>query len=252
MKVTCPECGAEIAAENINVQQLVAVCGTCNTVFRFDVTDPKRKRRKVKQPARVEMIEAPDRLMLRYQRVFNEEERGLDIGGYFMVLIMTGVMIAAIVYHAPVFISVFLAFLAVFSWYAEAAMLFNRTTISLGDDRLAVDYGPLPWMTGAGKNALDLHDVTEVTYEQTDQSRETASANRYYHVRARLRDGDTVTLLKGMPQEYAFYIAQELNAMIEDGAITESLDNIIAVEDEATIDPTSLEITEGEQLQKRG
>ena len=37
MKLTCPECGATISASHINIQALVAVCATCDAVFRVDV-----------------------------------------------------------------------------------------------------------------------------------------------------------------------------------------------------------------------
>ncbi len=35
MKLTCPECGAHIPADNINVERLVAKCGACDAVFAF-------------------------------------------------------------------------------------------------------------------------------------------------------------------------------------------------------------------------
>jgi hypothetical protein len=36
MQITCKQCGADVSADNINIDSLVAKCSFCNAVFRFD------------------------------------------------------------------------------------------------------------------------------------------------------------------------------------------------------------------------
>src|SRR5438477_9183094 len=57
MQVTCPNCGEKVAAENINIQKMTAVCAACDTVFPFDLPEAKAKRRKVKQPAHLDLLD---------------------------------------------------------------------------------------------------------------------------------------------------------------------------------------------------
>ena len=35
MKIKCEKCGAEIGAENINIQEMAAVCSKCNNIFKI-------------------------------------------------------------------------------------------------------------------------------------------------------------------------------------------------------------------------
>jgi ssDNA-binding Zn-finger/Zn-ribbon topoisomerase 1 len=48
MQMTCPNCGETVSAENINIQQMGAVCPYCDSVFRFELPGEKAKRRKIK------------------------------------------------------------------------------------------------------------------------------------------------------------------------------------------------------------
>lgn len=44
MKVKCEKCGAEIGEENINIKEMVAVCGKCNNLFKIkEIIEEKEK-----------------------------------------------------------------------------------------------------------------------------------------------------------------------------------------------------------------
>ena len=233
MRLMCPECNADIAAHNINVQKMVAVCGDCDAVFRFTVDAAKRKRRKVKQPPHIQMAESPERMVLRFQRVYNQDERGLLWGDSVFALLLPVLLLVALRASAPILVVFMIAAWMAAAWYVQAALRFNQTTITRDADRLAVGYGPLPWFTGAPNLSLESQSVTEIICEQTTESRESASSTRFYHVRARRVDGDTVTILQAMPEDYAFFIAQELNTVVGDDlqATITHLQNVF--EDEA-------------------
>lgn len=217
MRLTCPECGAEISAENTNMKEMTAICDECNAFFRFDTAN--RKRRKVPQPARLAVEETPERLSMNYRRVLTEEERGIAIGNGVFALVLPFILLTAINGGAPLLILLLFALWVLVSWYVQIAMMFNKTTITADDDRLIVDNGILPWFAGVVDATFNMGDVAEIICEETEKSRQNAPVNRFYHVRAILADGNQVTLLRGMPQEYAFYIAQELNAEMKSGQV---------------------------------
>ncbi len=72
MQLKCPNCSAPILAENINIQEMVAVCSECDHVFEFSrsAVARKAKRRKLKPPNRVRVYEDDERLELSYWLVF--------------------------------------------------------------------------------------------------------------------------------------------------------------------------------------
>lgn len=237
MKLACPACGTPIAAQNINVQTMVAVCEQCDSVFSFDATDTDRKRRKVRQPARLHLDDTADRLTMRYRRVFNQDEQGFAIGNGFFTVLLPIILILTLAYNASIFVSLFFALWMLVSWYGQVALLLNRTSLTMDVDRLSVTCGPLPWPTSARNTAINRHDLGDVVCEETEDSRRVAAVNRYYHVRARLLDGQKHTLLQGIPQDYAFYIAQELNALTMDAP---DLHDFFA--DDAALEDHDLEI----------
>ena len=211
MRLSCPECNAEIIADKINVQEMVAVCSQCNLIFHFDGADARRKHRKVRKPPDMTMVESPDRLVMGYQRVYNEGERGIaTVNGLFAIL-LTMIVILALLDQSPVYIPI--GAWGAISWYVQATLWFNRTTVVTDDNQIVVNNGPLPSFTGAKNVTLNRHDISEIICEETEESRKSASINRFYHIRARLLDGHKITILKAMPEEYALYIAQELNTL---------------------------------------
>jgi DNA-directed RNA polymerase subunit M/transcription elongation factor TFIIS len=72
MELKCPNCGEVIPAENINIQEMVALCGECHHVFEFtrSAIARKAKRHIPPQPERVQVHVDDDYLELSYRRVF--------------------------------------------------------------------------------------------------------------------------------------------------------------------------------------
>ncbi len=112
------------------------------------------------------------------------------------------------------------------------------------DNQVIVDNGTLPSFTGATNVTLNRHDISETICEETEESRKSASINRFYHVRARLLDGHKITILKAIPEKYAFYISQELNTITEveqESTITHLQD---IFEDEEAINYGGIDVAE--------
>ena len=69
-QLSCPNCGESIPPDKINIQQTLALCPACGTVFNFgDDLSPKLakvKRRKAKQPDQITVTEDDTRLEMRF------------------------------------------------------------------------------------------------------------------------------------------------------------------------------------------
>ena len=72
MELKCPNCGETIPAENINIQEMVALCGECHHVFEFTrgTVARKAKRHAPPRPERVQVCADDDCLELSYRLVF--------------------------------------------------------------------------------------------------------------------------------------------------------------------------------------
>lgn len=93
------------------------------------------------------------------------------------------------------------------SAYLTGALFLNRTTITVADDILRIQHGPLPWpWMRAREIALD--DIAGVwLYEVPEQF------GTEFHVMAQLHGGIDKRLLRGLQdREQAAYIARELSS----------------------------------------
>lgn len=68
MRITCKQCGADVLAENINIDSLIAKCNFCHAVFRFDdqlepfQTPSPPPRLEVPMPKGIEVLPMGNRL----------------------------------------------------------------------------------------------------------------------------------------------------------------------------------------------
>ena len=71
MALQCPICGSTIPAENINMQKTLALCSPCNHIFDFseNALTRKKKRRDVRPPERLHIVEDDDQLELSHRFV---------------------------------------------------------------------------------------------------------------------------------------------------------------------------------------
>jgi hypothetical protein len=212
MALNCPNCGAEIPTANINIQNTLALCDRCGHVFDFVDSIPARKakQRKVRQPERLVVREGEHRLELAYQRVFDLNEKvGLAVLSLLTIVLTFFSVMAARDPTAPPPVPILFAGLALTFAYIAAMSLVNTTRIVVDEEAVTVDRGPLRFPINENRR-VDLDEVTDVFCEETETSKSRAAMDRYYRVCVRFDDDRRVALLKSLPEEYAFYIAQSL------------------------------------------
>ena len=224
MALQCPRCGAAIPAQNINIQETLAVCSHCDHVFHFHNTIPTRKseQRKVQQPGRLRVHEEENSLELSYRAPL---DKGLLAGLTFQaIFLLIFAVVAPILGHslnwhgfpglpAALGLSVVWLGMSVAIWYSIVYLLTKTTRIRIDAETLAVNTGPLPSPL-KGNQSLSRAEVTEIFCEETEWSKKRAALDRYYQVYAHLADGNRVALIESLPQDFAFYITQELSAAL--------------------------------------
>ena len=211
MELTCKNCRASITAENINIHEMVAVCHRCNHVFDFseDVLTRKAKQRKVKQPENLRIRDNGDWVELSYSRVLSKE----DTVGLMVSVLILGVVVfsflAASSDDAPAMVLAILGSIGTGAAYTLVVFLGNTTRLIIDNKSLMVRFTPLPF-PGYDEKTLPHDQILSVFCEETADSRESGSLQHYYHIWVELADNSRAILLKGLPQDYAFYIAQAL------------------------------------------
>lgn len=147
MQVNCPNCGEPIAAENINIQKMAAVCSACSTVFPFEILESKIKRRKVKQPQQLALRDEVDKLEMAFRTNFrldkNDSFTGSAIVSFVFTLLTITMTGGALAGDMPFIFPVIFGFVTLFAYYALATIVYNKTHIEMDDESIKVSRKPL-------------------------------------------------------------------------------------------------------------
>jgi hypothetical protein len=221
MALNCPNCGASIPALDINIHEMAAVCAACGHVFYFKGELPTRKAkpRKVKHPQQVRIKENDEQLDLSFGSVNWKQPNPLLIMLSIFAVVFSLVYVAGIndptVETEGLF---FLTLLVSSLWYVVATMLALRTRISMGTDALIRSIrSPFLLSLSLDEKTLQWDDISQVFCEETEQSKQAESLDRYYHVYLLFADGRRSVFLRSIPQDYAFYVAQLIEERLQPG-----------------------------------
>ncbi|MCA9915199.1 MAG: hypothetical protein KC496_17715 [Anaerolineae bacterium] len=219
MQLTCPNCGETVPAEHINIQQMVAVCPSCDSVFSFTAPDEpgeKTKRRKVKQPDDLTLYDG-ERLELAFRTNWrmdqDESFMGAAIlGGVFSLIafIMLGGTLQG---EIPFFLPLFMGIIATSADYAIALRLFNQTHITMDSEEISISRRPLPGLRAP--QHVSLSGVIAIHAEETLASRENHYDTPRFRVWAETVDGTQRTIATDLVEEYAYFVAQRLQERLD-------------------------------------
>ena len=234
MKVDCPHCHATVPAEHLDLPTRTAACPRCDHLSHFDfpsgekstpaalgapASQPKplpanppggiRLDQTVRGVRLVRRWFSPSLIFLAFFCVMWDgflifwysaalggfaKESG-DPFNWLMVLFPLG--------HVAVGVGL---------TYSTLAGFLNRTVVEISVDRLRTRRGPLPWW---GSRDLATLEVTGIERDTSYQS----NGSQRYTVSAAMRDGQTKSLLTGLPRKQATYcqrwLQQELGLPAE-------------------------------------
>lgn len=218
MQLTCPNCGEPVPAENINIQHLTAVCPSCSTVFQFNPPQAKIKRRKVKQPVRLQVREADDQLSLSFRTNFrlDKNERFIfsgivSLAFTFFTVIAAGEYLAG---EAPFAVALGFSLVALFLYFLVAVMVYNKTHIQINPESIQVSRKPLPDFRSQPLD-IGLSGVERIRYAETPASVREGYDTPRYTVWAEMADGSRKVIVNDVIDDYAVFIAQRLNEYLD-------------------------------------
>jgi hypothetical protein len=171
-KITCPDCGVVIPAEDINIERAIAKCRACNAVV--DVEQALRgygkksafgKRPRVPQPPAIKFEDLGNGMRLTrrwlnwsvvFLTFFCIAWDGFLVFWYSMALQPGAPWIMAVFPVCHLAIGVGLT-------YTTLTIYLNRTVLEVDEGRLTVRNGPLPW---PGNRALEVSDLEQLYCQQ--------------------------------------------------------------------------------------
>lgn len=222
MQLTCPNCNETIPANNINIQELMAVCPSCHTVFPFtrpNASDDiqKIKRRKVKKPDHLTVHETGDHLSMRFRTNFRLDQDESFIGTMVGVVVgtfVTGIMLSEGVSSDVFLVPIAFALGTLFMYYMLALQLYNYTHIEADTETITISRGPLPvfWRE---PTQISLSGVVAIHTAETPASVENQYDTPRLRVWAELADGRERLIMTDLTEPYALYVAQRLQAHLE-------------------------------------
>jgi hypothetical protein len=213
-----------IPAEDVNLDNLVAKCRSCNEVFSFADQMQRPIQSEGKRAAKLP-VPKPDSL-----RIEDLGDQRRIIRRWFTWPILRLVFFC-VAWDSFLIFWYFVAFNVrfggPFNWimvvfpighvavgvaltYSVIASLLNSTTVLVDGDRLSIRHGPVPW---SGNRSLDIADIIQLycddNYATSNRTTDSSLTWRY-NLNAMLVDGRKLKLLSGLPKDQALFCEQQL------------------------------------------
>ena len=219
--IECPHCARRVPASDINIDEMVAKCSTCNHVFRFSLDDDRSESRENEpEPA----IPTGLKVEQGYGGEFRIRRSWFSAQLYFLLFFCIAWDSFLVFWYAMAlgignngqgggfeWIAIIfpIAHVAVgvgLTYYVAAGFL-NSTIIQLDQSMLSVRHGPIPWRGVTGVPVMEISRI-EVDFASSN------SGTHSYAVSAN-REGNQVVLLSSLPRKQAHYIGWQLGRQLD-------------------------------------
>lgn len=217
MKLTCDDCGAAVPSENINIARAMAKCGRCGSVFGFadqvpnSVADQERPR--VPMPRGIEVIDMGGDLSI-HRRWFSPKFLFLVVfclfwNGFLVVWYTLALSAEEAPWLMLVFPVLHVAAGVGLSYYTLCGFV-NRTVIRVGQGKLRIRHGPLPW---PGNREVETSRLEQL-YCTEEVHRSKNGTSTTYKLRANTRVGEALELLTVDERAQALFLEQRLETAL--------------------------------------
>jgi len=208
MRVKCEKCGAEIGAENINIQEMTAVCSKCNNVFKINNIAEEKEKIDYELPKGVEIREEFGELII--------ERKWYTVAAFLLVFfciiwdvpifIVTGTvlydkqLIGLLSLTIPLVVGISITYLCI-------ALFINKTKIRVSRFDVDITVYPIPF---GKRKVFDRRNFKQFyTKENRRYSKRTVSIS--YDLYGIDKNGKRIELLVGMHSlEQVKYIEQQI------------------------------------------
>lgn len=225
----CIDCKGDILTQNINIQQMIAKCHTCGTVFNFGSN--------LHHQAHVHNVSSPDNWskeeivmpdgveMLKLRSVLDINIKWKNKLHWFIVmftLIWNGFLlffaIVALIsgsgLNVLLYMSLHIAVGLGLAYYCLCC-LFNQTKISVNSRSIKVTYGPLPVPFYKNK-AIDTIDIEQLFVERYVSSSSNKQPNYAFRLIVITKSHELIKLMQGLKTPtQALFTEQEIEKYIK-------------------------------------
>jgi hypothetical protein len=247
LEARCPSCGKAAPASAVNVAKMVAKCEACGELFDF--SDQVEQQRTERDKAPVAPVPLPPGLKIERDEsgaMFGDYRHAPRAGGRLVIrrrwfrwslIPLLGFCVFwdgfLVVWYSTVLTGGAPAAAAAFPLlhvavgigltYTTLAGLFNSTTIVVGDGRLSVRHGPIPWV---GNRNLPTDEIRQLYTERLISSGK--SKKETFTIHAIVASGPTIPVVSRLDEiTQALYIEKEIerNLGIEDERVPGAVDS---------------------------
>lgn len=244
MQIHCPNCGEKIRAENINIQEKLAVCPACDTVFKFEIPEEKAKRRKLKQPQNLILRDTDEKLQMQFRTNFrlDRDENFVSSGAVFAISSLMAALMSLNLFTGgdiPPVLPLGFSLAAIMALYFMAVTAYNHTEVEMDEEAIRVSRAPLPSLRNQAQE-FQLSGIAKITAEETPRSIKDAFDTPRYHVWAVYQDGSRKIIVPDLIEDYAYFVAQTLEERLHSEGDLETSRLEDALDDEGVVvDETS-------------
>jgi hypothetical protein len=218
MQLICPHCGEPVSAEHINIQRMAAVCPACHSVFQFEPSDSKTKRRKVKQPQQITSAVTDGHLKIAFRTNFrlDKNEAFLSSAGFSLLFTFITLILVSKSLRNPesAFLTLGFGLLTLVLYYWLALLTYNKTHIEISDEAINVSRKPLPNLLSQ-TNTVNVSGIEMIRYEETAASKKEGYDTPRYNVWAEMVEGKHKLIVGDVIEDYAVFVSQRLNEFLD-------------------------------------
>ncbi len=216
-KLKCPNCGATVRAEDINIDKLVAKCSECHTVFSFEeeIRMAPRHKPEVLLPPGIDAYSTPSEIdmLVSWRRSSHSFLIFFTIFWNAILSIFVAVAITTGSWSILAFISVHLA-IGIGLLYYTIATLFNTTHVNVDHYNLLVEHRPIrvPFIRDQD---IPVTEIDQIYIDKYVAGRTNGRPNYAYGVNLITTGDKTIKLVRGLRDaQHARYIEQEVEKFL--------------------------------------
>jgi hypothetical protein len=213
--LTCPRCNHLISGADINIEKTIAKCSNCQYVFAFSHDSQTGDWvPEIIPPDGIEVLKLRSELDLRldWKKTTSSGGRNfLLLFTFLWNLILLPFLLMILIsgnWGILLFMSLHLAVGLGLIWYL-AGIYLNKTSILLAHHKLHIRTMPIR-LPFTKKGEYNLEDIAQFYVSKYTASTSNGVPNYAYALYAILKNGDTVSMLRGMNRETQHFIEQEL------------------------------------------
>ncbi|MBT8218820.1 MAG: hypothetical protein KJP00_03300 [Bacteroidia bacterium] len=221
LHIDCAECGTPILAADININNTIAKCHNCNSIFDFqnEIKSWDRNRPEIFMPEGLEVLKLQSELDMQVSWLKTKPKKGfgfLVLFAFLWNLIIIPMVVGGLMAgEISVLLGTSLHLLVGLGLIGYVASIFvNTTDIIVDRHYLEISHRPikLPFFK---KHKIPSKDIKQLYVTRYVASTTNGVQNHAYGLYAILKNEKRVQILKGMNRETQLYIEQEIENYLE-------------------------------------